>query len=393
MTKLVALVVLFAGTIAAAAFAADPALPKFEAQTIDDHVEIGYGLAVGDVDGDGKPDVLLADKKQYVWYQNPTWKKYILVENLTPLDNVCIAARDIDGDGKVEIAVGAQWNPGDTVNSGSVHYLLPPEDRTQKWTPIELHHEPTVHRMRWVKLADKQFVLVVSPLHGRGNRNGEGEGVRLLAYTMPKNPRDPWTTTLLDDQLHMTHNLDPVQWNPETPAEEILSVGREGLRIISFGDGRWSSKAIDRVEGSGEVRFGASKSGVPFIATIEPMHGTKLVCYPVNRAAMASDGPVTGRIVLDESYQGGHAVAVADFLGNGTQQIAAGWRVPNADKKVGVKLYYSADTTSTKWESNWIDENGMATEDLHAADLDADSRPEIIAAGRDTHNLKIYWNR
>ena len=28
-----------------------------------------------------------------------------------------------------------------------------------------------------------------------------------------------------------------------------------------------------------------------------------------------------------------------------------------------------------------------------AADLDGDGRPEIIAAGRDTHNLKIYWNR
>src|SRR3954464_8801239 len=94
----------------------------FTAQTIDDKVSIGYGLAIGDVDGDKKPDILMADKKQFVWYRNGDWKRFILVENLTAADNVCIAARDIDGDGKVEIAVGAQWNPGetsDTLKSGS----------------------------------------------------------------------------------------------------------------------------------------------------------------------------------------------------------------------------------------------------------------------------------
>ena len=28
-----------------------------------------------------------------------------------------------------------------------------------------------------------------------------------------------------------------------------------------------------------------------------------------------------------------------------------------------------------------------------AADLDGDGRPDIIAGGRSTHNVKIYWNR
>jgi hypothetical protein len=35
----------------------------------------------------------------------------------------------------------------------------------------------------------------------------------------------------------------------------------------------------------------------------------------------------------------------------------------------------------------------MACEDLKTGDLDGDGRPEIIAAGRSTKNLKIYWNR
>src|SRR6266480_2776278 len=158
--------------------AGEAVLPKFRVVEIDSKIEIGYGLAVADVDGDKKPDILLADKKQIVWYRNPTWEKFVMAENLTKLDNVCLAASDIDGDGKAEVAVGAGWNPNDTVGSGAVFYLIAPKDRTQKWEAVELPHEPTVHRMKWMRDASGQFQLVVVPLHGRGNKEGEGVGVK-----------------------------------------------------------------------------------------------------------------------------------------------------------------------------------------------------------------------
>src|SRR5689334_22347867 len=112
------------------------AQPSFDIQTLD------ANIAIGDVDGDKKQDILLADKKQFVWYRNGDWKKFVLAENLTQYDNVCIAARDIDGDGKVEIAVGAQWNPGetsDTLASGAVFYLQRPADPTKQWSALTLH--------------------------------------------------------------------------------------------------------------------------------------------------------------------------------------------------------------------------------------------------------------
>src|SRR6185295_6453626 len=159
--------------VTASALSAPPE-PKFTAQDLDKTVQIGYGLAIADVDGDKLPDILLADKTQFRWYKNPgkrdvEWPKYVLAENLTKQDNVCIAAQDIDGDGKCEVAVGAEWNPGDTVNSGAVFYLIAPADRTQKWEAVKLPHEPTVHRMKWVRTDADHYVLVVAPLHGRGN--------------------------------------------------------------------------------------------------------------------------------------------------------------------------------------------------------------------------------
>lgn len=95
---------------------------KFRSEVIDDQIRIGYGIAIADVQGDGLPDIVLVDAREVVWYENknPGWEKHVITGALTERDHVCVAAQDIDGDGKAEIAVGAGWNPGDTENSGAV---------------------------------------------------------------------------------------------------------------------------------------------------------------------------------------------------------------------------------------------------------------------------------
>lgn len=351
--------------------------PRFTAQTIDSTVAIGYGLATGDVDGDGKPDILLADKKQFVWYRNGDWQRFVLAENLTQHDNVCVAARDLDGDGKVEVAVGAQWNPGetgDTTVSGAVFYLQRPANATDLWTPVRLHHEPTVHRMQWVRLP-AGMALVVAPLHGRGNRGGAGQGAKLLAYYPPDIATSPWRIDTLEQTMHLTHNFEVV---PAAGAETILLAGKEGLRHVA-GKQPPAMQATGAA-GAGEVRQ-VNFGGTQLTATIEPMHGNQLVLYTAGR-----------RQVLDSTLKEGHALAVADLLGTGRPQIVAGWRQPDKDGKWGIRMYVP-DAALQHWEGYWIDENGMACEDLKLADLNGDGRPEIIAAGRATHNVKIYWNR
>ena len=381
--------------LACVGLAEENQVPRFVAEVVDAKIQIGYGTALGDVDGDGKMDILVADKRQFAWYENPKWQRHVIAENLTPLDNVCIAARDIDGDGRVEIAVGGQWNPGDTLNSGAVFYLDAPDDPRQQWKPIRLPHEPTVHRMRWVRLSGEQHVLVVAPLHGRGNRSGQGAGVKLLSYEMPANVHDAWKTSVVDDSLHVTHNFDPCQWDSSTEAEEILYIGREGALVLAYRNGAWKRERLKTVRGGGEIRMGLHGKGAPFVATIEPLHGETLVYYRAGYSGRGTKdiGRVTQRVVLDAQLKAGHAIAVADLFGNGTHQVVAGWRSPNAAGKVGVKLYYPANPPATKWDSLLIDDNGMATEDLRVGDLDGDGRLDIVAAGRSTHNLKVYWNR
>lgn len=360
----------------------------FEAQIIDADVAIGYGIVLGDVDGDQKPDILLADKKQFVWYRNGDWKRFVMIENLTQFDNVCIAAKDIDGDGMVEVAVGAQWNPSETADknkSGSVHFLVRPKDPTQRWSSVELYHEPTIHRMRWIEVAHKTFYLGVLPLHGIENKNGQGKPVNMLLFKYPDLIQKKEPTHILNTKMHLTHNFQMV--SSTNPMDGFYIAGKEGITHLKPTVDQKiepSFLQLPQFQGAGEISIGKLPGGSSFTATIEPMHGNNLVIYSKNHS---------GRKLLDSTLKEGHALQSADVLGLGYDQIIAGWRNPNSDGKVGIKLYTKTESSNDEWTAQWIDENGMACEDLQVMDLNGDGKLDIVASGRSTHNLKVYWNR
>jgi hypothetical protein len=237
--------------------------------------------------------------------------------------------------------------------------------------------------MKWVRSSAGKYYLVVVPLHGRGNTGGNGEGVKVLAYEYPKDATAQWRTHALEESMHLTHNLDIITAPIGKP--EIYLAGKEGITVIKEDENSTQvkvEKLAGMTRGAGEVRVGKLEQGKNFIATIEPMHGTEVAIY---------NG--TQRVLLDADLKEGHALAVADVLGIGTDQVIAGWRVPNKDGKVGIKLYTKNGLPIEAWSSSWLDENGMACEDLQVMDLNGDGKPDIVAAGRATHNLKIYWNK
>src|SRR5579863_2285596 len=94
---------------------------------------------------------------QVVWYENPgtagkPWKRRIILEKEPNLP-VCIQALDVDGDGKVELILGADWpiNPKTKI-SGTVWLLKRPDDLDHPWTPIKIEEEATMHRMRVIDI-------------------------------------------------------------------------------------------------------------------------------------------------------------------------------------------------------------------------------------------------
>lgn len=375
--------------------AAPPAAFQFRGEQIASDFGVGYAVTTGDVNGDGRTDVVAINATDLVWFEAPTWQKRVILTGATPRDNVCLALHDIDRDGRLDVALGASWQPTNTSSGGTLHWVkqgAPGAD----WELHAIAEEPTLHRIRWADVdGDGNRELIVAPLHGRGTKgpDWQGQGARILIFTPPANPaRDPWPVEVADDTLHIVHNFLPVNMN-DTKAEEILTASREGVSLLQRAT-KSTIKADSRIktdltvawvrtligEGApGEIKLGRV-AGRRMIATVEPWHGKSVVIY-------AEQPGVWARTVIESELTGGHALGWADFDGDGNDELAVGWR----DQKPGVAVY-AVDREGALKSKLMVDEGGMATEDLVIADLNGDKRPDIIASGRATRNVKIYWN-
>ncbi len=411
--------------------------PTFKVQEIDAGLKIGYAVIATDIDGDAKPDIVVVDQHKVVWYQNPTWKKRVLLDGKTKPDNVCIAALDIDGDKLPELVIGAGWKPFDTKNPGTLQWLKRGKTLDDEWTMHAIPcDEPTVHRVRAFDTdGDGKPEIVMAPLMGREatkDKNWlDGRPVRIVSYKVPaKDPEKPesWTSTVLSEELHVVHNFV----ESGTSFHSFFAVSYGGLHRIRKTDRHeWSAEKIgegDQVtpkgsRGASEVAVGdyfdfgiaLEQRGHPrspiipdaVAATIEPWHGNKVVVYlPPVKGGKDKNAAMWTRTVIDEQLRWGHAVKFAK-LGRGGfgmltshyDDLIVGVR-DNPDPKQGDKFtekrgvrIYRHDEKTKKWERYILEDGGVAVEDLIVADLDGDKKPDIVAVGRATGNCRIYWNK
>jgi hypothetical protein len=356
---------------------------RFDAQRIATDFGVGYALAAGDVDGDGRTDVLAINATDLVWFRAPAWeKRVILAAGATVPDNVALAPHDVDGDGRLDVALGAGWM---RENTGTLQWVRqPPPGAPPAWEVHAIGAEHTLHRMRWADVdGDGREELVVVPLHGKGAKGPawDGPAASVLVFRPPANPRtDAWPREVAAEALHIQHNFLTADLDGD-PAAEIVVASREGLYVLDRGrEGAWSRRLIG--EGApGEVKLGRVQ-GRRLLATVEPWHGTDLVVY-------VEQPGVWARSVIESALVEGHALGWADFDGDGDDELAAGWRgAPSPGLAV-----YEVDGGGGLLRKTVVDQGGMATEDLIVADFDGDGRADIAAAGRSTRNVTIYWNR
>lgn len=381
------------------------AFPHFRMQEIETGLKIGYGVLLVDMNGDGKKDIVVADARRVVWYENPTWKRHTLIGDVVQPDNVSIAAYDINGDGRLDLALAAGWKNLNPKAIGTLQWL---ENPGRPGAPFLVHPiatEPIIHRIRFADLyGEGKRRLVVVPLLGRDSTPQKqwlnGQPVRILDFKIPPDlAHEPWPSEVIDQSLHVVHNFWPIPAR-HGKGMDILTASAEGVSLLyRDASGHWRIRRIGTGDqshpngsrGASEVKMGRLKSGRHVIATIEPFHGNQVVVY----SPPAQPGKIWQRHVIDNNLKWGHGVWWADLDGDGNDELIVGVRDDLSQKpgeRRGVRVYKAVDDNGARWARHIVDDGGVAVEDITAADLNGDGRPDIVAVGRQTGNIRIYWN-
>ena len=364
----------------------------------------GYQVAVADVNGDGRLDVLALSSAENIveWYENPSWKAQPITT--ATRRNISLAPLFRRGYPARGLALASDFALDDSTQGGSVWWGEPGASPDSEWLFRLLGRIPTSHRLRWADLdGSGRLELVDIPLLGYGAKAPDYKVAAPLTWFEPPEPllrghvsatetgKGEWLPHLIDDSLTVVHGVHIMDWDNDG-RDEVLTASFEGVHLFhSTGTGsnlRWTKTHLAAGDQVSSPRRGSSEIGVGrlhgrrFLATIEPWHGEHVVVYTPGK-----QGDLWDRHPIDDSFRDGHALACADLDGDGNDEIVAGFRGPGTS----LYVYYATDASGLKWERQTLDTQ-MAASCLAIADINGDGHPDVAAIGASTANVKWYEN-
>jgi FG-GAP-like repeat len=192
---------------------ANPTTADWPRRLIDDQVHGIHGIIMGDVDQDGRPDLLATSAQpippfpnSLAWFKAPDdvhsetpWTRNILAVRDAPGLTHYLGFGDIDGDGHPDAATGAKGGPTDSSGMGEwFAWWKAPRDPSQPWTKQQLPGpQPGATNIHPADVnGDDAMDLVASRGHGVGVLWFEGPAWQ--PHTIDANIREPHCLAVTD---------------------------------------------------------------------------------------------------------------------------------------------------------------------------------------------------
>lgn len=307
------------------------------------------------------------------WYENPGWERHA-IGDIPHLDVGC-ALGDIDGDGRVDVLVGQG------IHYNGVYWFEQPEEPREPWTPHLITD-------RFEKYHD----LAVGDVDDDGDPEVVGLSQRsgvVFYYDIPSDPTDgPWP----DANCHVVDGDSDAEgvWigDVDDDGRTELVVGTDVYHRDEANEWRAESVAT----GWDDVRVAVGDvdgDGSPEIVLAEgdsPTYGT----HPGRVAWFDKQGETWVPSVLASNLFCPHSLQLADFNGDGRLDVYAAEM--SLGENANPRHYLFQNDGDGRFTQSVISE-GIETHEAKAVDLTGTGLPDVVGKSyTPDHHVDVWYN-
>jgi hypothetical protein len=353
--------------------------------------QVTEGINVGDIDGDGRPDIVVGGDNYLVWFHNPDWAPNVIASGFKFAGGAMVVVRDIDGDGRLDVMTG-KYPLGHEEQRETVWYGNTPSG----WAEHVVSTTSFCHDLAFGDfdgdghedaVCDDQFVGQIVWLHG------------------PASPTSIWPTTLIDAQSAMGAAVADI----DRDGRPDVVAGRSWYRLTS-GTTTWSRFPYTRLQDTSDGRFNDFEK-----VSVLDLDGDGRLDIFATLFTDSREGQVYAFLAPPDPTQewtavqidpgplfGVHSQADAAFDGTSRPQIMVGETNiggfgfgVNPSPHIYIYRLLGAASDPASWERTVVDTTG--THEARAVDLNGDGLPDITGDEENTdllnppRNGRVSW--
>src|SRR5262249_50723475 len=218
-------------------FAQAPPALQFIRHDIDQGAfgQVTEGINVGDIDGDGRPDIVVGGDNYLVWFHNPDWAPNLIASGFKFAGGGMVVVGEIEGDGRLDVMTG-KYPLGHEEQRRTVWFANTPSG----WAEHLVSNTSFCHDLAFGDfdgdghtdaVCDDQMVDQIVWLHG------------------PASPTSVWPTTLIDSQSAMGADVADI----DRDGRPDVVAGRAWYRLS--GGTTWSRFPYTTLQDTHDGRF------------------------------------------------------------------------------------------------------------------------------------------